>query len=322
MKTRRLSLSKKIFIIVMILLLAIDVTMGLVFYFKSKNLLETQIKDNAMNMTRVVAASVDSSLIDEVWSEDDMESEAYNTLLEQLTVFYDNAGVEYVYTVRQTADGPQYVVDSDPEEPGLPGEEYDEDDETHLAFEGETVVNSRPFTDEWGTHITAYSPIYNGDKIVAVVGVDLSYDWIKSQTGKMTILILVICISALLLGAVIVFFITRAISKRFAVLNDKVSELVAGGGDLTQTIDIRSGDEFEVIAGNVNELIDYVRDIMVNISFMIIMATITILIRINNAQISINKNRFFVGSIGSRNIFKWVAAIIIYISAVKLSILI
>ena len=250
----------------MILLLAIDVTMGLVFYFKSKNLLETQIKDNAMNMTRVVAASVDSSLIDEVWSEDDMESEAYNTLLEQLTVFYDNAGVEYVYTVRQTADGPQYVVDSDPEEPGLPGEEYDEDDETHLAFEGETVVNSRPFTDEWGTHITAYSPIYNGDKIVAVVGVDLSYDWIKSQTGKMTILILVICISALLLGAVIVFFITRAISKRFAVLNDKVSELVAGGGDLTQTIDIRSGDEFEVIAGNVNELIDYVRDIMVNIS--------------------------------------------------------
>ena len=250
----------------MILLLAIDVTMGLVFYFKSKNLLETQIKDNAMNLTRVVAASVDSSLIDEVWSEDDMESEAYNTLLEQLTVFYDNAGVEYVYTVRQTADGPQYVVDSDPEEPGLPGEEYDEDDETHLAFEGETVVNSRPFTDEWGTHITAYSPIYNGDKIVAVVGVDLSYDWIKSQTGKMTILILVICISALLLGAVIVFFITRAISKRFAVLNDKVSELVAGGGDLTQTIDIKSGDEFEVIAGNVNDLIDYVRNIMVNIS--------------------------------------------------------
>ncbi len=64
MKTRRLSLSKKIFIVVMILLLAIDAAMGLAFYLRSKNLLVSQIKDNAMNLAKVVAASVDPALID------------------------------------------------------------------------------------------------------------------------------------------------------------------------------------------------------------------------------------------------------------------
>ena len=37
MKTRRLSLSKKLFIIVIALLLVIDTAMGLVFYSRSKS---------------------------------------------------------------------------------------------------------------------------------------------------------------------------------------------------------------------------------------------------------------------------------------------
>ncbi|MBR4514586.1 MAG: HAMP domain-containing protein [Lachnospiraceae bacterium] len=267
MKTRRLSLSKKIFIVTMVLLLAIDVAMGLVFYLRSKNLLESQIKDNAMNLAKVVAASVDPALIDEIWSEDDMESDAFNAIHDELTIFYDNAGVEYVYTVRKTDDGPQYVVDSDPEEPGLPGDEYEGDDDVEVAFAGETVVNDHPYTDEWGTHITAYSPIFGeGNKVVALAAIDVSFDWIQSQTRKLAVLILIVCITAMVLGAVVVYILSRGISKRFRVLNDKVSELVAGGGDLTQTIDIKSGDEFEVIADNVNELIDYVHEIMLNIS--------------------------------------------------------
>ena len=251
----------------MVLMLAIDVAMGLLFYVRSKNLLESQIKESAMNIAKVVAASVDASLIDEVWTEDDIGNDAYNKLHEELTIFYDNAGVEYVYTVRQTADGPQYVVDSDPEEPGLPGDEYDGDDDVDDAFSGKTVVNDHPYTDEWGTHITAYSPIFGeGNKVVALAAIDVSFDWIKSQTSKLGVIILVVCIIAVVVGGVVVFILSRGISNRFRVLDDKVSELVAGGGDLTQTIDIKSGDEFEVIADNVNALIEYVRDIMVNIS--------------------------------------------------------
>ena len=266
MKTRRLSLSKKLFIIVIALLLVIDAAMGLVFYSRSKSLLEKQIKDNAQNIARCVAATVDTEALEAVQGEEDIDSEPYNTVLEQLTVFYDNAGVEYVYTIRQSEDGPLYVVDSDPEEPGLPGDEFDGDDDTETAFKGSEVVNDEPYTDEWGTHITAYSPIRADGKVVALACVDLSYDWVKQQTGKLAILILVICIAALVLAAAVSFAVSCSVGKKFNVLNNKISDLVAGGGDLTHAIEIRSGDEFEVIAENINALIAYIREIMMNIS--------------------------------------------------------
>ncbi len=262
MKTRRLSLSMKLFLIVMALLLVIDVAMGFAFYSRSKNMMEKQIKDNAQNIANCVAASVDVEAVSQVWGEEDMESDAYYTLLDQLTLFYDNAGVEYVYTVRQTDDGVRYVVDSDPEEPGLPGEEFDDDDDVAVALTGKQVVNDHPYTDEWGTHITAYSPIFDGKDVVALACVDLSYDWIKQQTGKLAILIVVVCGIVLVVGAVVLYLVSVSIGGKFRVLNDKISDLVAGGGDLTQTIDMRSGDEFEVIAENINALIAYIRDIM------------------------------------------------------------
>ena len=46
----------------------------------------------------------------------------------------------------------------------------------------------------------------------------------------------------------------------------KIEELVDGKGDLTRQIEISSGDEFEVIANNVNRLFAYIRQIMLNIS--------------------------------------------------------
>ena len=37
-------------------------------------------------------------------------------------------------------------------------------------------------------------------------------------------------------------------------------------GDLTQTLDVHTGDEMEVIAENVNGLLQHIREIMLNIS--------------------------------------------------------
>lgn len=49
-------------------------------------------------------------------------------------------------------------------------------------------------------------------------------------------------------------------------VNAKIYDLVHNEGDLTQNLDVRSGDELELIAGNVNELLAYIRKIMIGIS--------------------------------------------------------
>ncbi|MDE6566845.1 MAG: methyl-accepting chemotaxis protein, partial [Lachnospiraceae bacterium] len=50
------------------------------------------------------------------------------------------------------------------------------------------------------------------------------------------------------------------------LINEKLYELVHSEGDLTRKLEISSGDEMELLAGNVNELLGHIRSIMLGIS--------------------------------------------------------
>lgn len=269
MKVRRISVTMKLIIGIIVFLIASDLLIGITIYNRSKSLLVKQIKDNALHTSACVAASVDGAELELVGNDESfVGTDEYNNILDSLVVFRDNSDVEYVYTIRKNDEGVSvFVVDSDPEEPGLPGEDFgDDSDDVERAYGGESVVNKEPYTDEWGTHISAYSPIYDGDKIVGLAVVDISMDWINNQATNIAKLIIIICSILFVLGMFIMFIIGRLFAKQFNLLNDKVKELANGDGDLTKQIEVRTGDEFEVIAKNINELINYIRYIMMNIS--------------------------------------------------------
>ena len=70
---------------------------------------------------------------------------------------------------------------------------------------------------------------------------------------------------------IIVAFITltlvvKRITASMAKVNNRLFELVNNGGDLTQKLEIKSGDELELISENVNALLEYIRNIMKDIS--------------------------------------------------------
>lgn len=189
----------------------------------------------------------------------------YLTIHEKLSLFLDNADVEYVYTVRRRGDGTaEFIVDSDPEEPGLPGDDFEGDEyEMTEAYRGVSIATSEPYTDEWGTHFSAYSPIYSDGKVVALAVIDLSADWVSGQTSGLLKLIILVCVLAIIVGAVIIIVIGFILRRGFVTLNTKISELSDGNGDLTRNINLTGGDEFETIGGNVNKFMNYIRDILI-----------------------------------------------------------
>ncbi len=269
MKVRKIGISLKLMAAVISLLLVSELVIGLVVYSRSKNALVAQIKTNAQNTAQCVAASLDGDELSLIKGEEDMETERFARIHEILTLFLENSGVEYVYTVGKNDAGEViFLVDSDPEEPGLPGEDFgSEDPEIAEAYAGHTAVNAQPYSDEWGTHISAYSPVYGSDgSVKALATVDLSVDWVNEQTGALARLIALICALVLAVGVLILVLISLGLRRQFAKLNGKVAELAEGGGDLTKKIDITSGDEFETIGSNVNRLLEYIRSIMLNIS--------------------------------------------------------
>ena len=269
MKVRGISVTMKLILGIIVFLIISDTLLGLTIYNRSKNLLVTQIKDNAKNTSACVAASIDGAELSLVGDDESyVGTDEYNNILDSLAVFRDNSDVEYVYTIRRNSEGINvFVVDSDPDEPGLPGEDFgDDSDEVERAYNGESIVNKEPYTDEWGTHISAYSPIYDGGKVVGLAVIDISMEWINNQCASIAKLIVLICVIMFVIGMCIMFIIGKMFKKQFCLLNDKVKELANGDGDLTKQIEVRTGDEFEVIAKNINELINYIRYIMSNIS--------------------------------------------------------
>ena len=263
MKTRKMGMFTQLFLWLAILLLLGNSLLGVFAYNRSKTALFRQIQSNAKNIAQCAARNVSGDLL-RTLEEGDEGTEAYNIILEELALFRDNAEIEYIYTLRQIGEEQFiFVVDSDPEEPADIGEECESTDGLSTAFtESVTAADEETFTDEWGSHLSAYSPIFDGETVVGAVGVDISANWIDEQMQDLRNLVLIICIGTYVVSLVILGLLMTRFKKGMGKLNDKVKELASGSGDLTRKIDIDTGDELEVIAGNMNAFLGQVRKLV------------------------------------------------------------
>ncbi len=265
MKVRKISITSKLIIGVIILFIVSDILLGFMAYRKSYGMLLDQIKNSVEKISTCVAVNIDAGIVTTVQPGEE-ETEDYLKVSNYLTDYLNSAEVEYVYTIRPAASGDmEYAIDSQIEDYSAIGDVF-EDEEAAPALQGVVVSNEEPYTDDWGTHISGYSPIYLDGKVVAAVGVDVSFNWIKEQTASLLKSIILLCAAVLVAGILLLFVLSRALSHRFKTLNDKIEELTKGDGDLTKNIELNSGDEFEVIGSNINKLIDFIRDILLSIN--------------------------------------------------------
>ena len=160
-----------------------------------------------------------------------------------------------------------YGVDSD-EDASIVGDEFaDSYAELEPVFGGKEYIQDYIDHTEDGDLITVYKPIEdNAGKVVAILGCDYDASSIAAELQKAVVQTLQIGGICLILAILILTIIVSRITKGLMQVNAKIYDLVHNEGDLTQKLDVRSGDELELIAGNVNELLAYIRKIMIGIS--------------------------------------------------------
>lgn len=266
MKVRRIAVSTQLFLIMTALVIISNVVLGIFLYRRASSIMMSQIRENAANLASCAAAAVDGEALASI-REGDEESEAFQSVLESLILFRDNAGIEYIYTLRPDDDlVAVFVVDSDPDEPAGIGEEFDWSDSTVAAFNGEVLADEVPYTDEWGTHLSAYAPIYAGNTVVGAAAVDLSFDWVEGQTKGLIMTIVIVCLVVSAVSLLIIMLICAHLRRSFRKLNAKLIDLTDGSGDLTKEIEQRSGDEFELIAGHINTFTGQIRNLVSRIA--------------------------------------------------------
>ena len=120
---------------------------------------------------------------------------------------------------------------------------------------------------EDGSLISAYLPIKDSSgTVVAILGCDYDASYVVDRINGARNSIFQISGICLILALVIINLIVNRIMRSLNKVDSKIYDLVHNEGDLTQKLDIASGDELELIAENVNMLLEHIREIMLNIS--------------------------------------------------------
>lgn len=268
MKVRKIKITVLLFILISLVVLVGNISLGVFVYKKTESMVTEQLKSNALSTAVCAAASVNPDDLKAI-VEGAEDTEEYNNVLDALAIYRDNAEIEYIYTFYADENESYYLVDSDLEEPAEIGEEFDISDGVISAANGVAATDSEYMEDEWGVHFSAYAPVFDDEDIVGIVGIDLSMDWVNSKTSEIRNMIIMICIVSYIITFMIIMFLAVKLSGSFKKLNDKILDLTDGSGDLTKKVDIKTGDEFETIADNVNKFVSEIRMLISGVSDII-----------------------------------------------------
>ena len=265
-RTRRLTIRAKILIPSVIIVVLVCGLMGYNSYTRFEESMVRMGVEEADMAATIVADSLDANLVSEVTVGSE-GTQVYQNLQGDLRKKQKACGSAFLYTLYTDGKKVYYGVDSD-EDAAKVGDEFaDSYAELEPVFGGKEYIQNYIDHTEDGDLITVYKPIEdNAGKVVAILGCDYDASSIAAELQKAVAQTLQIGGICLILAILILTIIISRITKGLMQVNAKIYDLVHNEGDLTQKLDVRSGDELELIAGNVNELLAYIRKIMIGIS--------------------------------------------------------
>ena len=265
-RTRRLTIRAKILIPSIIIVVLVCGLMGYNSYTRFEESMVRMGVEEADMAATIVADSLDANLVSEVTVGSE-GTQVYQNLQGDLRKKQKACGIAFLYTLYTDGKKVYYGVDSD-EDAAKVGDEFaDSYAELEPVFGGKEYIQDYIDHTEDGDLITVYKPIEdNAGKVVAILGCDYDASSIAAELQEAVVRTLQIGGICLLLAILILTIIVSRITKGLMQVNAKIYDLVHNEGDLTQKLDVRSGDELELIAGNVNELLAYIRKIMIGIS--------------------------------------------------------
>ncbi|MEQ8224006.1 MAG: PP2C family protein-serine/threonine phosphatase, partial [Candidatus Eremiobacterota bacterium] len=177
---------------------------------------DREVKNNLLRRARTIASSLDPEIIKILKGiHSDTGTVNYKYIKKQLhKIIMENDDCRFVYLTAIRNDKIVYLADSEPsysKDYSMPGDIYNSTDMRNIFSGGKPLV-AGPAEDKWGTWISAFSPVIDGDtkKVIAVFGMDINAaDWAYAiAIDRIDPILITLLISVI----VIIFFIIYEIS--------------------------------------------------------------------------------------------------------------
>ena len=180
--------------------------------------------------SRYAAEIVTAEELDELQTPDDMAKPLFSELRERMIKFAELNEIKYVYYMRNNAGGmAQYIIDNDISEGtvNLSTEPFKWEKSAWMTLKGNGVTAEMfSYSEGYEGLISAFAPVFDADgNIVAVVGVDISDEQIKSIRSTMNALMPILAGGVLVIltcGLLTVFVYSRLDKERLLALENAI----------------------------------------------------------------------------------------------------
>lgn len=267
-KTRKLSIRTKVLVPTAVMVAFICCCLALLFKSRIEADVATTGAEMAVYIAKLAENRINGNMVIGLTAGSE-DSAAYMVVTNAMQSTMKDTPIKSMYTLYADGGKVYYGADIDANGRKAAGTEYYEPySKLQPVFEeGKTLKNDSITSTADGPVISAYVPVLDqAGEVTGVIGCNYEATTVAAAVRETMITIAIIGVAFFLAAVILFSLIIRKIIKSLWNVDDRIYDIVNSNGDLTQTIQVRTGDEIECIAGHVNELLAYMRQIMTNIS--------------------------------------------------------
>ena len=248
-----LTIRRRLFLSHFFAVLLVSGSIGTYFYFTAVQRLTESVQARLENSAALIGQTLDAAELGTIRNADDRTNPIYQRYLDLLrNLGRTNPDIAFLYVMRHSAGRVYFVLDSDEsEQQALPGREYTERTPSLMLGFQRPSVDDRVYHDEWGSFLSGYSPLRNGNGEY-LVGLDMRAD----ELGRKLAAIRIAGLVSLALSILLALLFSRILSAHFTgpvrLLIERCRTIAQG--DLDQSVAIRSGDELEQLVDAFNAM--------------------------------------------------------------------
>lgn len=242
---KKINSTTKILILTAVFLLLVNVALGFFLMRQSSTALISLMQTRMLDVSNTAAAMLDGDELEALTAKD-VGSPEYEKVMNTLYYFRDNIDLKYIYCVQDMGDGTfAFILDTDPDSPGQFGEPVVYTEALKTASTGTPAADAEPYSDEWGTFYSAYSPVFDSKgNIAGIVTVDFSAQWYEEQLAALNRTTIIIAVASLVIGAGIVIVISSRNRKRVQEVDQELNQLA---NNLTKGMSKEALDELQLL---------------------------------------------------------------------------
>ena len=245
----------------------LGLSISLVMYIPYQKYIKTAYREKLVNVLQILAIdypelSNPDNLVELVTEGSDKYWNIVYSMRDIAKIF----DIDTFYYVHRVGDTYRFVFDSG-ETPETPLDEilslYEKHDipqAMETAYKTKSIqITPSPFTNVWGTFVSAYIPIMHDGVVAGILGADYEISKIKGfELGARISLIVSVIISGVI-AFLLSMSLIKPIVRIFGVLK------IIAAGDLTQCIEVKGKDEIAVMTLLIKETQESIRNMVIKI---------------------------------------------------------